>query len=83
MDTSSGVLDTAFGDGDGSPNDGIVQLNATNTGDASSGDFIQSIVLDGAGNLFAGGDASSSLGGVSQSSFDTFTIMISAGDEGL
>ncbi|MDP7321218.1 MAG: hypothetical protein QF441_11445, partial [Bacteriovoracaceae bacterium] len=78
MNANSGVLDTAFGDGDGSPNDGIVQLNATNTTDASSSDYIKSIVLDGAGDLFVGGYTSSSLGGANAGGRDGFIVKMNA-----
>ena len=78
MDATSGVFDSDFGDGDGSDNDGIMQINSGNVIDASGYDFINSIVLDGAGNLFAAGHTRGSLSGGNGGDTDGFIIKMSA-----
>ena len=78
MDATSGVFDSDFGDGDGSDNDGIMQINSGNVVDASGYDFINSIVLDGAGNLFAAGHTRGSLSGGNGGDSDGFVIKMSA-----
>ena|GEM_PF-6163300 len=74
MDTSTGVLDTNFGDGDGIDDDGIVQINDSNTNSASGYDQILSIALDGLGFLYAGGSTQSSLGGTYAGNQDGFIL---------
>ncbi len=83
INATSGILDPTFGDGDGTDNDGILQINANNSAGAASNDSINSMAIDGTGNLFLGGNTDSSLGELSTGSRDVFTIMIPAGTEGL
>ncbi|MCB9024732.1 MAG: hypothetical protein H6625_00310 [Bdellovibrionaceae bacterium] len=78
LSATSGLLDPAFGDGDGSDDDGIVQLNATNTANAGNDDKILTMVLDGSGNLYVSGLTNSSLGGVNAGNYDGFIAKLSA-----
>lgn len=72
MDRTSGVLDTTFGDGDGTDNDGIVQLNAANTADASGQDYSQGIALDASGDIYIIGETTSNMGGTNSGDRDVF-----------
>lgn len=82
MEVANGVFDSSFGDGDGSDNDGILQINASNTFDASGYEYITSIALDGAGNIFVGGHTESSLDGNNSNGgeYDSFTLMLDVWD---
>ncbi len=86
LNSSTGILDSSFGDGDGEDNDGILQVNASNiaaSSSASSNEYIYSIAIDNSGNIFAGGSTYSSLSDVNGGGNDSFTLMISSGSERL
>ena len=72
IDTTNGLLDSTFGDGDGIDDDGILQLTAINAGDVSSHDYINKLAVDGAGNLYFAGKTFNSLSGTNAGSWDAF-----------
>ena len=73
MNATTGVFDNSFGDNDGIINDGILQINASNSNSALNNDYIQALVLDGS-NLFVAGSTSSSLGGTNAGGQDGFIL---------
>ena len=77
INSNTGVLDTEFGDGDGSDNDGIVQFNATNAVDASLEEILVSVVYS-AGKLYVAGHTKSSLGGVNAGGSDIVIAKLDA-----
>ena len=76
MDVINGVLDPSFGDGDGIDNDGIVQFNASNTSSATGTEVINSVILDGSGNIFISGYSDGSFGGVNGGNTDGFILKL-------
>lgn len=74
MDTTHGLLDSSFGDGDGVDNDGIIHFNGIKISNASTYQYGDSIVLDGIGNLFVAGITWVGSGGPSAGSGDIFVV---------
>jgi hypothetical protein len=78
VDTTNGILSTSFGDGDGTDNDGIVQINSTNTPDASGWDYINSMTIDASNSLYIAGNGSTAMGGPYSGGGDTFIIKLNS-----
>jgi hypothetical protein len=78
LNATTGVFDSTFGDGDGHDDDGILQLNASQTNSATSNDYIRAIALDGNGNIFMAGNTESDLGAANAGGFDGFIAKLNA-----
>jgi hypothetical protein len=76
LNSTTGIFDSTFGDGDGNDDDGILQLNDSQTNSAVDHDQIKAIALDLGGNLLVTGDSYSSLGGVNAGSSDGFIVKL-------
>lgn len=72
LDKINGLLDSDFGDGDGTDNDGIVRFNNINSNDAIYADIFTNMLINSSNEIFAVGYTKSLLGGLNAGSEDIF-----------